>query len=109
MCDLWIRSQDKEVLAKTTSIVVEQDNIIDGYNENSDLVINLGKYATKERALEVLDEIQKLLLCDFVIKNADIEKDQIPNPYKNNILIVKNNATIEPLHRDCVVFEMPED
>ena len=55
--ELWIRSQDKEKLLKV-------DEIHLGLNKqyiNSVIWVNnwiVGEYATKERALEVLDEIQ---------------------------------------------------
>ena len=58
--DLWIRSQDKVTLIKCEKILVEEDkdrfaivNYIDTRNW-----FRLGLYKTKERVLEVLDEIQ---------------------------------------------------
>ena len=54
--ELWIRSQDKKKLHSVKHL--ELDN-----NETgifiADTYTLLGKYATKERALEVLDEITK--------------------------------------------------
>lgn len=68
--DLWIRSQDKSNLKKVNNIYAEKiekdfeswvDNIYcRPYVITSDNG-NLGFYATKERALEVLDEIQEHL------------------------------------------------
>ena len=59
--ELWIRSQNKEVLAKVKELYVVNgvkcDNLEDGYDiENADF--RFGRYKTKERTLEVLDEIQ---------------------------------------------------
>ena len=53
--DLWIRSQDKINLVKITelwncNVVIQTD--IDGYTAN------IGEYETRERAQEVLDDIQ---------------------------------------------------
>lgn len=67
--ELWIRSQDKMNLVKVRQIGVNyQDNkqIIANYTpelyENSGGYYELlGTYKTKERALEVLDEIQNML------------------------------------------------
>ena len=76
--DLWIRSQDKEDLVKVDNIRIKheyyqkeaKDNYgrisayIDGNYMKSIIYVNsswLGEYKTKERALEVLDEIQHLL------------------------------------------------
>lgn len=61
--ELWIRSQDKKVLIKTDYIEFGE------WNNEYRIYINAeicGKYKSKERALEVLDEIQDRLitLCD---------------------------------------------
>ena len=72
--NLWIRSQDKMNLVKVRQISVNyQDNkqIIANYMpelyENSGEYYEiLGTYKTKERALEVLDEIQDLLQNAYV-------------------------------------------
>lgn len=60
---LWIRSQDKMNLVKVNQVNVDYQNnkqIIANYvgNFQCDYYEFLGKYETKERALEVLDEIQ---------------------------------------------------
>lgn len=57
--DLWIRSQNKKELIKINHLVLI-DEEIRGVIDNG-CYIMLGSYKTKERALEVLDEIQKLL------------------------------------------------
>lgn len=65
--DLWIRSQDKEFLMKIDNINLGLD--VDS-NESYRLFtfvggavtsFTLGIYNSRERALEVLDEIQELL------------------------------------------------
>ena len=69
--DLWIRSQDKTRLSKINSIQYGEyqgAHYINGYCINDVDNIDLGIYATKERALEILDEIQ-----DF-IENRDTTK-----------------------------------
>ena len=68
--ELWIRSQDKERLIKVSTLFVEYNGDVDPtispYRIVADKCIDLGIYKTKERALEVLDEIQHRLitLCD---------------------------------------------
>ena len=59
--DLWIRSQDKEVLTRVVDIWKDADkNEI--WSKSSFATKNcLGIYETKERALEVLNEIQTIL------------------------------------------------
>ena len=62
--ELWIRSQDKGVLTKANNLIVLSNNIDDTSfsikNYEQDDSTNLGIYKTKERALEILDEIQEL-------------------------------------------------
>lgn len=55
--DLWIRSQDKTELIKVVTIL-EHLNQIYAYDSTSSDGRVVGTYETKERALEVLDEIQ---------------------------------------------------
>lgn len=59
--ELWIRSQNKETLIKANDITIEQNMII-GYFDKDTEYEYLGTYKSKERALEVLDEIQDLLM-----------------------------------------------
>lgn len=62
---LWIRTQDKERLIKVEDLYVEfngsTDPELDYHRIVTDRFINLGIYETKERALEVLNEISKLV------------------------------------------------
>jgi hypothetical protein len=73
--ELWIISQDKEALVKVNmgimywedvnkrNCIVNKDNAT-GYSI-------LGAYQTRQRALEVLDEIQRLMIASLVDKNLD--------------------------------------
>ena len=54
--ELWIRSQDKTFLKKVNTIGIVEGSDFCFISEN--LTTDFGKYKTKERALEVLDEIQ---------------------------------------------------
>jgi len=60
--ELWIRSQDRMKLCNAK--VLSLDNLQTGIFCNSceDSYVFVGKYKTKERALEVLDEIQNILI-----------------------------------------------
>ena len=65
--ELWIRSQDKEMLAKTNRIDIDTNGktiVINGFETI------IGKYETKERALEVLDEIQNILKPQMIISKV---------------------------------------
>lgn len=59
--NLWVRSQDKECLINVNNIQYVYKNYIHGLGTYYDNLKILGTYKTKERAIEVLDEIQKLL------------------------------------------------
>ena len=58
--NLWVRSQDKECLIPIKNPICVYDNKI-VYKESASYIITIGTYKTKEKALEVLDEIQDLL------------------------------------------------
>jgi hypothetical protein len=57
--ELWIRSQDRMTLCKRNNIYID-DEFVSPYYIKDD-TLTLGKYSTKERALEILDEIQNIL------------------------------------------------
>ena len=59
--ELWIRSQDKMKLIRCIDLGIfeEQEGYTIYYDDSIDNM--LGTYATKKRALEVLDEIQRIL------------------------------------------------
>lgn len=99
--DLWIRSQDKERLIKPVDFYIEET--IDYVNKSSEFNIYaltkddiiIGTYKTKERALEVLDEIQETICLDeFNYENEEKTVYQDCYRYKSNII---------------AVYEMPEE
>ena len=70
--NLWVHSQDKEKLLKCNDIAISNNvineresikfkgyKIVGYFDKNTEYEI-LGTYETKERALEVLDEIQNI-------------------------------------------------
>ncbi len=62
--NLWIRSQDRTFLRKVNTIGIVEGRDFWSIDEN--LTVSFGKYKTKERAIEVLDEIQDLLQNAYV-------------------------------------------
>ena len=76
--ELWIRTQDRMNLVKINQVSLNYQNnkqIIANYipeiYENSSCYYELlGTYKTKERALEVLDEIQAYLMSDTPQSNV---------------------------------------
>lgn len=86
--ELWIRSQDKECLLKVDRVDYDLSNgehriVVNGFS------VCLGKYETKERALEVMDAIQDILkpqivltkLGDIVAETCDGTFFSKPNEY----------------------------
>lgn len=100
--NLLIRSQDRENLIQPTRLFIVFDTNIATWDRNT--MVNLGKYSTKERALEVLDEIQKLLKPKGVVKTIDtsakIDDNLVYRPQQNMEIIPLSNA---------IVYEMPKE
>lgn len=89
--ELWIRSQDRENLVHPNYINIGGNKtdkyVIWGHN------VLLGKYKSKKRALEVLDEIQLKIVI-------------------NNGYVLATNSGIKPINLKpdyCAVYEMPEE
>lgn len=63
---MWIRTQDKEALVYANNFYIMKTRVEEKYEISyfdGDSFVKLGFYKSKERALEVLDEIQKLLIA----------------------------------------------
>lgn len=65
---MWIRTQDKLGLFELNGVRIREHGFENGTKEylvlnNDNLYNHLGTYKSKERAIEVLDEIQKLLIA----------------------------------------------
>ena len=114
--ELWIRSQDNMNLVKVRQIGVNyQDNkqIIANYTpelyENSGGYYELlGTYKTKERALEVLDEIQNILKPKYILDTSSIKPD---GDYyeENGVIFQKYNANARIEELSTFVYQMPPE
>lgn len=100
---MWIRSQDKLCLTKNDAMV-----IVDNHKNNKKVwslinvggfQYNLGTYNSKERALEVLDEIQAYLENNYLSIND--------MPQHNNGLIA-NGLILFPNNKQTV-YQMPKE
>lgn len=63
---MWIRNQDKHFLVNACAFEISDDDVFDGVNYliiglSNNTSYLLGKYSTEEKALKVLDEIQKYI------------------------------------------------
>lgn len=114
--ELWIRSQDKEVLLNIKGIQYQNYKLVENETVEANILIGLynyydneilGEYETKERALEVLEEIQNILSPKYILDTSSIKP--AGNFYEENGMIFQNydaNAKIEEL--STFVYQMPE-
>ena len=93
--ELWIRSQSKETLMKVTKVHI-CDGVIfaNGYTEFDE---RIGEYATKERALEVLDEIEKLIKPITIFQNCQVDKSAIEKIKEIGYCMVNDDARVEQI------------
>lgn len=64
---MWIRSQDKLSLRNYNGVFIDQTNrkvICGDANECSESWFFIGTYSSEERALEVLNNIQEVMMCE---------------------------------------------
>jgi hypothetical protein len=112
--ELWIRSQDKEKFLPIDKPIVYDFSEFGShrivYKESASYVMNLGTYNSKERALEILDMMQKLLTqrdC-LLVTNKELTMDELETLYSNDMVVVNDpNTKIETF--DYIVFEMPQE
>ena len=112
--ELWIRNQNKNLLTKVNYIEYsfwnEQHRIYSGGEV-------VGIYDSKERALEVLDEIQNKMNPKYfyktncLMKPEQLEKMEtiLQQKYNADFIVGSASDEIEPLSNDVLVYEMPEE
>ena len=105
--DLWIRSQDKTRLVKVCSLEYGEYNeihYINGYCVNEVDNYDLGIYKTKERALEVLDEIQSLLQPKIIY-----HQEKPVETIQEGCYQLSQKVNMEFQELSTYVYEMPEE
>lgn len=94
--ELWIRSQNKERIRLVDNIrIYQEEGQIDFNIQDSGSI--LGTYATKERALEVLDDI-KNHICDL----------EVIKTYASMVNLKGNEEKMKKLFQS-LVYQMPEE
>lgn len=104
--ELWIRSQDKSSIVKVDNLYVSVGNYICYYVEKGKEVPGtyfrpsgeLGRYKTKERAIEVLNEIEERLM---LINTINIAKD------RDSLIACKNVLTEKKIKGLSYPYQMP--
>lgn len=106
--ELWVRSQDKMKLVNNCNLYISNEirneYVIEDLNNK---YLKLGTYKTKERALEILDEIQNILRPKYILDSSSIKPDG--NFYVEKGMIFQKydaNAKIEEL--STFVYQMSE-
>ena len=106
--NLWVRSQDKRILQKVDNIFLDanyENKRISTYDGDN---IELGTYKTKERAIEILDEIQNILKPTIITMGYECElKENIKDKTSFNLDMIPTKTEIQEL--STVVYQMPED
>lgn len=105
--ELWIRSQDKKHLMKCEAIMYEKTGTGYGlkvFTKNYDF--NIAEYKTKERALEVLDEIEKLIKPMTIFQNCQVDKSTIEKIKEIGYCMVNDDARVEQILQ--AFYQMPE-
>lgn len=111
---VWIRSQNRELLleiAKIETDVGYQGTTITGHAINGKGE-QIGFYKNRERALEILDEIEKtikgkvILKYNYVLAKKDLEKLKREN---QEFLVTDNRADIIPIPQNNIIYEMPKE
>lgn len=106
--ELWIRSQKNTEADIVPALVKANEIYLDYCGENDSYYISvndgkeIGYYQSKKRALEVLDEIQKLLEPKFILQTKEIRKPITEFMYK-----IEEMKDIKEL--STYVYEMPEE
>ena len=106
LIELWVRSQNKKRLMKVE--MVEIDKQKDGGAIIYSHEYMLGEYKTKERAIEVLDEIQNILNPKYILDTSSIKPDG-DSWVEKGIIMQKYNANARIEEIRIYVYEMPKE
>lgn len=100
--NLWIRSQDKEVLTKVVDIWKDADkNEI--WSKSSFAIKNcLGIYKTKERTMEILEEIQSAIIF------CGLPNEELQRALKEKRQNFTANLMFNIITNTCL-YEMPQE
>ena len=115
--ELWIRSQDGERLTRCYDLrayYAKQDDV--WVIEDCD---DLGSYKTRERVLQILDEIQRLIKGRYLMKQTsdvifDAKTIESARQYFENqneipLICGDSNFDIVPISTEIVIYQMPKE
>lgn len=112
--DLWVRSQNKKRLVKVDDVVVKDYNgyyYVLGYENEQE--VELGKYGfhSSTRALEVLDEIQRIIEPRLKFQEIKTERklDNKLGDYDLSDAVLHTYQSPVVKELGTYVYEMPEE
>ena len=114
--ELWIRSQDKECLMKVVKLDLDNDKTGIFCYSYDDMAL-MGKYETKERALEILDEIAAMIKNRYIVTPSGIlstkdmvnEYIRLNKVYNGEFIMESPPFEIKPINSNIIYYEMPEE
>ena len=113
---LWVRSQDKSIFSEVKGVYCVVEGDFWAIYEKGEVLSYLGLYKTRERCLEIIDEIQKILGHSGMIlfKNIDIThlSPKDIEPFKTlswfSSPIANEKSEVAVHNAEVIVYEMPE-
>ena len=112
--ELWVRSQSKENLLKIKNLSIDNENKILGnlISDDNKSICDywiLGTYKSKERALEIIDEIQNILKPQIIahIQPSEEMAELLGGLQYGKTLKMKNDFEYKEL--STYVYEMPDE
>ena len=113
--ELWIRSQDNYEANINKRLIKANDIALDYCGENDGYYIltnniEVAYYHSEERALEVLDEIQKVIMPKYIISNFPNDKvKDLNQTFKYNYDYIQSDGNINIRELGNYIYEMPKE
>ena len=125
--DIYIRSQDRELLKKYAYAIEITKTIAPNHKKETHGVmldgVLIGKYNTKERCIEIVDEIQKEIAMknpknSFILINGydscfdedySMLQRQLENARQRNFMLSEGDCKVQLLQSNVIVYEMPKE
>lgn len=110
---IWVRSQDKEFLMKVDNInlgidvYTKKPNKLFTFVDGVTTSFTLGTYKSKERAIEVLDEIQNLLIPKVILNTYSVENKE--TAYSKELVIEPIINDIKVQNNVNMFYQIPEE
>lgn len=102
--ELWIRSQDRTKLCQARQFTLDNDQTGIFVFNGDEYSIFAGKYKTKERALEILDEIQNIIKPKVLLTRLG---KVVGETYDGTVYSEPNEYEMQEL--STAIYEMPKE